>query len=253
MAETSDAPGIDPVLAAQLKSRMELPARFYKDVTVAEDAGGHHILLDARPVRTPARNLLAVPAARLAEAVAEEWRRQEAHIDPKTMPLTRLVNSAIDGVARDTGAVAQEIVTYAGTDLVCYRAEAPDGLVVRQAAHWDPVIDWLRDAHRVHLILTAGISHVAQNQAALDRIRALVAGRDALSLAALATVTTLTGSAVLALALDAGRLDADAVWAAAHVDEDWQIDLWGADAEASARRAFRRAEFDAAALVLSVR
>ncbi|MEO1199181.1 MAG: ATP12 family protein [Pseudomonadota bacterium] len=252
MSESQDGSAqIDPVLAAQLKARVELPKRFYQDVTTAKTDDGHHaVLLDGRSVRTPARNVLALPTQGLAEAVAEEWRAQEVTIDPKTMPLTRLVNSAIDGVADAIQPVAEEIARYAGTDMICYRADAPEGLVALQCQQWDPVIAWLHDALGVRLVLTEGLSHIVQSETALARIAADLSDRSAFQIAALSAVTTLTGSAALALMLDAGVATPDDVWIAAHVDEDWQISLWGEDAEAAARRAFRRMEFDAAALIL---
>ncbi len=242
----------DPMTAARAGQRRALPKRFYKEVSVGEGEGGaFQVLLDGRPVRTPARALLAVPVRALAEALAEEWRAQDTLIDPTAMPLTRLVNVALDGVSRDPDASLDEVVKYAGTDLICYRAEGPDRLVARQGEHWDPVLDWYRREHGARFMLSAGIRHVAQPAEALARIADLVP-RDPLRLTAVASMTTLMGSALLALAVAHGRLSADAAWAAAHVDEDWNIAQWGEDEEARARRAGRSVEMQAAAQLLQL-
>lgn len=241
--------GTDPRQAARAAQQRPMPRRFYKDVSVGEAEDGFRILLDGKPVRTPARAYFAVPSRALAQAVAAEWERQETEINPHQMPLTRLVNVAIDGVARDPEASAAEIVRYAGTDLICYRAEAPDRLVERQGAQWDPVLDWLRTEHHARFFLSAGIVHVAQPQESLARIDEMVP-RDPLRLAALVSLTSLMGSALLPLALLHGRLSPETAWAAAHVDEDWNVEQWGEDDLAAARRAARQVEMQAAADVL---
>lgn len=242
--------GPDPMRAAQEAQRKPLPKRFYKDVSVGEEPeGGFTIRLDGRPVRTPAKGLLKVPSRPLAEALVAEWQAQGHEIDPSTMPVTRLVNVALDGVAQTVEATAAEVVSYAGSDLLCYRAEEPDRLVERQGLAWDPVLDRFRTEVGARFFLSAGIRHVAQPDEATARVAALVP-RDPLKLAALVSMTGLTGSALLSLAVAQGWLDAEAAWTAAHVDEDWNRELWGEDAEASARRAARKTEMDAAALVL---
>ncbi|WP_127089535.1 ATP12 family chaperone protein [Aquabacter cavernae] len=242
---------LDPREAARSGQRRALPKRFYKQVGVAETEGGYGVTLDGRPLRTPARAVFAVPSVALAEAVADEWRAQETEIDPFRMPLTRLANVAIDGVAANMQDTADEVVRYAGTDLVCYRAEGPDRLVERQGAHWDPVLDWLRTEHGIRLILSAGILHVTQPEEALARFRSRVP-HDPFRLAALVSLTTLMGSAVLALAVLEGRLSAEAAWAAAHVDEDWNRDQWGEDEAATARRTAREEEMRAAARLVAL-
>ncbi|MBU1212329.1 MAG: ATPase [Alphaproteobacteria bacterium] len=233
------------------KDARQLPKRFYKTVRVAERSGGDEVcewqlLLDARAVRTPGKALVAVPSQRLAEALAEEWRAQVGRIDPATMPLTKIVNSAIDGVRGREAEVAADIVAFAGSDLLCYRAEAPDDLVAMQAVAWDPVIEWARDAFGARFILAQGVMPVEQPQATLDAFAAELRDVDALKLCALHVMTTLTGSALLALAHARGVLSAEAAWDAAHVDEDFQIAQWGADEEAAERREKRWAEFWAA-------
>ena len=240
---------LDPHEAARASQQRPLPRRFYKDVTLGEAEDGFRILLDGRPVRTPARAIFAVPSRELGEAVADEWRRQEKEINPHLMPLTRLINVALDGVARDPEASAAEIVRYAGTDLICYRAEGPERLVARQGEMWDPVLDWLRQEHGARFVLSAGIVHVAQPEESLARIDALVP-RDALRLTALVSLTSLLGSALLSLALFHGRVTPAEAWATAHVDEDWNIEQWGEDDLAASRRAARQVEMQAAADIL---
>ncbi len=231
---------------------MTLPKRFYQEVAIGDDAQGAVLLLDGKPVRTPGKAPLVLPARVLAEAVAEEWRAQGEHIDPATMPLTKLANSAIDGVTGRERAVIDDIVAHAGADLLCYRARGPRGLVEAQETQWDPVLAWAKEALGVPLMLSQGIVHVAQPAASLDRIKETLAGSDTFSLAALHVMTSLTGSALLALAVALGRMTPEAAWGAAHVDEDWQISQWGEDAEAAARRKNRWRDFAAAARMLSL-
>lgn len=247
-----DAPSFepDPVKRAQAAMRRDLPRRFWKDVALDSTVKGHHVLLDGRPVKTPGKRALVLPKIELAEAVAEEWRAQETFLDPATMPLTRLANSVVDGVADRFAEVADDAAKYAGTDLVCYRAESPDRLVERQTAGWDPLLDWIEDTHGARLLVAEGIVHVAQDGEALARLRAVLDGFDAWRLAGFHTLTTLTGSFVVALAIAEGRLSPDEGWRIAHLDEDWNAELWGRDEEAEKRLAFRRVEFDAAALLV---
>ncbi len=242
----------DPGEGIRAAGRRVLPKRFYKEVTARSGEAGFEILLDGRPVRTPAKRPFAVPTAALAEALAQEWDAQGTEIDPTTMPLTRLVNVALDGVAHEPDAVAEEMIRYMGTDLLLYRADGPDGLVARQATHWDPVLAWLDRSHDARFFLAEGIRHVAQPEDMISRTAALVPVADTLALTALSSITTLTGSAFLALAVAAGALDAEAAWTAAHVDEDWNIERWGEDAEAAHRRAARKAEMLAAVRLLEL-
>jgi chaperone required for assembly of F1-ATPase len=227
---------------------MSLPKRLYKDVAVKdEDGGGGSLLLDGKPVRTPGKAMLTMPSRALAEAVADEWRAQGERIDPSTMPLTKLANSTIDGVVGREGAVVDDIVAHAGTDLLCYRAAGPEGLVAEQTRHWDPVLAWAKTALEAPLRVAEGVVHVAQPEQALDKIRERLEGFDAFSLAALHVMTQLAGSVLLPLALAAGKLSPEEAWKAAHVDEDWQISQWGKDPEAAKRRALRWRDFEAAA------
>jgi chaperone required for assembly of F1-ATPase len=226
--------------------------RFYQDVAIKDEGGGAALLLDGNPVRTPGKRPLLLPTRALAEAVAEEWRAQGDRIDPRTMPLTKLANSVIDGVAGREQGVIDDIMAHASSDLLCYRAQGPRGLIEAQAKHWDPVLAWAREALGAPLFLAEGVVHVAQPETSLDRLKEQLASRDAFSLAALHIMTSLTGSALLALAVLLGRLSPEEAWEAAHVDEDWQISQWGEDAEAKARRENRWRDFAAAAHTLKL-
>jgi chaperone required for assembly of F1-ATPase len=242
---------LDPTEAARRGMRPHLRRRFYARAEVAEGEGGFAVLLDGRPVKTPARRTLAAPTRALAEALADEWEAQRDVVDPAKMPLTRLANSIIDGVADAPAAVAAEAEKYLASDLVCYRAEGPDGLVARQAGAWDPVIAWAREALGAGFVAAEGMVFVAQPEAALAAACAALP-RDPWRLGAFHAVTTLTGSALIALAVLNGRLGVEDAWRAAHVDEDWNMDFWGRDALALERRAARYAEMQAACLVLRI-
>lgn len=243
----------NPMRAAQLNMRPAPVKRFYKLAEVREEADGRHALaLDGRRARTPGRNALAANNRAVMEAVAREWARQGEALDPADMPLTRLVNSALDGVAEAMDETRAEIVRFAGSDLLCYRAESPEALAERQRAAFDPVLDWAEKLLGARFVLAAGLIHVAQPPETIAAFREAIEGYDdPAALAALSVITTLTGSAVLALAVARGRLTAAEAWRIAHVDEDFQIEKWGEDAEAAARRAARWREMEAAASVLA--
>jgi chaperone required for assembly of F1-ATPase len=241
---------LDPEEAVRRTTRGPRRKRFYAQAGVAETPKGFGITLDGKPARTPSRRLLAAPTREIAEAIAAEWDAQNEIIDPVTMPLTRLANSVIDAVTERVEAVADDIAKYFHSDMLFYRAGHPDALVAREAEHWDPVLFWAADTLGAHFILAEGIVHVRQPDQAVAAARAALPA-DPWSIAALHMVTTLTGSALLALALLRGALDEDQVWAAAHVDEDWNIQHWGVDEEVAARRLGRFLDFRAAAAVLA--
>ncbi len=230
--------------------RQPLPKRFYQDVSVREGAF-FQILLDGRQVKTPKKRALMLPTRALAQAVAAEWSAQEKFIDPAAMPLTRFANTAIDAVSETLDAVAADIVAFAGSDLLCYRAEAPRDLAILQAKAWDPVLAWAETTLRARFAVVEGVMPVEQPAAALYPIASALQPHEPFRLTALHILTTLTGSALLALAHAGGHLSSDATWSAAHIDEDYQISLWGPDEEAAARRQFRRREFDAACTLLA--
>ena len=228
----------NPVRRAQSSMRKQLPKRFYETVSVAAVDEGHAVQLDGKAVRTPGRAVLAVPTAAAAQLVADEFAAQIDIIDPFTMPVLRLVNTAIDDVATNPQGVLEDILRFSSSDLLCYRADQPERLFKRQAEAWDPVIDWARASLDACFVVTEGVIHVDQPRAAIAALGVHLSQRaEPMRLAALHLVTTLTGSAILALAVETGELSVEAAWATAHVDEDWQSEHWGQDSEAMARRA----------------
>jgi chaperone required for assembly of F1-ATPase len=240
---------LDPQEAVRRTTRGPQRKRFYTSAGVGEANGGFLVTLDGRLIKTPSGHPVMVPARSIADAIAAEWNAQADTINPLTMPLTRFANSVVEGVADKVDAVADDIAKYLGSDLLFYRAGHPEALVARESAHWDPILFWAADTLGAHFILAEGLVHVRQPDSAVAAARAALPS-DAWSIAALHVVTTLTGSALLALALFQGVLDQDQVWAAAHVDEDWNIEKWGVDEEVAARRASRLVDFKAAAGIL---
>jgi chaperone required for assembly of F1-ATPase len=245
---------ITPANPLEAARRLTAPARvrrFYKKTEMTEEEGGFVLRLDGKRAMTPGKNPLAVPRRDLADAIVAEWDAQGEFITPASMPVTRLANSAIDGVASRLAEVWAGVLAYAGTDLLYYRAGEPEGLVERQHAAWDPIVAWAEKRFGVRFVLAEGVMHVAQPKPTLAAIRAAVEPfDDPFRLAGLSLATNLSGSALIALALAEGALDVDAAWKAAHVDEDWNIEKWGEDADAMARRVKRLADFRAAALGL---
>jgi chaperone required for assembly of F1-ATPase len=223
--------------------------RFWKDVTVDAERG---VRLDDRPVRTPDRAPLLLATDMLAEAVADEWRVVTDDIDPRAMPLTGLANAATDRIAPDPAAFAAGLAAYGESDLLCYRADSPPDLVARQAALWDPPLDWARDRYDVHFEIVTGVMHRPQPEATIERLGTAIAARPAFELAPLSPIVTITGSLVLALALAERAMDAEEVWAAANLDEDWQAEQWGEDDLAVKARETRRRDFEAAARFLDL-
>lgn len=217
--------------------------RFWREVAVDPEGG---IRLDGKPVRTPGRLPLVLPTPALADGVAQEWRVVDDEIDPRAMPLTGLANAAIERVAADPALFAANLAAYAESDLLCYRAADPPELVARQAAAWDPPLDWALGRYDVAFATATGVMHVQQPHDTIERLAVAVATRDNFALAGLSPVVTITGSLVLGLALLEGAMDAEAVWAAANLDEEWQAEQWGADDLAVQARDTRRREFDAA-------
>jgi len=228
----------------------ELPKRFYRAAGVAPAEGGFAVTLDGHPTRTPGRVPVVVPSETLARRMAEEWAGQGDHIDPATMPIVRLVNSAVESGAEKLPAFREEVVKYAGNDVLLYRAESPQELVAEEERLWDAALVTLARYFGVGFQPTIGILHQPQPPATLARLAAALADEALLPMTALASITNLTGSGLLAIGLRHGLFTPDAVWAAAHVDEDYNLRLWGAVEEAVARRAQRRQEFDAAVAVL---
>ena len=226
--------------------------RVYKSVAVRPVEGGWGVFLDDRPLRTPAKRELTVPSQRLAEAIAAEWDAQETDIRPHTMPLTRLAATALDHTAAARDKIVAEIANYAGTDLVCYRAEQPPTLAARQHAAWQPLIDWAARRYDAGLAVTVGIVPRPQSPAALKAFAGVVASFDDFRLTALQALTGACGSLVIALALTERRLDAEAAFTISQIDETFQIEAWGEDAEAMKRRALLAEDISAAARFLEL-
>lgn len=240
----------DAYRIAQTLARQELPKRFYKEAGVRPVEGGFTVTLDGKTTRTPGRVPVKVPVAAIATAMAAEWSAQADHLDPAKMPLIRLVNSTIESGEDKVPALRAEIVKYAANDLLLYRAEGPESLVAAQERHWDDALVRIARHFGISFRPTIGITHQAQPDSTLAKLTEVLREENLFVVAALNSITTLTGSGLLAVALRHRLLDADAVWTAAHVDEDYQAGFWGEVEEARLRREHRRAEFDAAVFVL---
>lgn len=219
--------------------------RFYKAAAVRESGGEYEILLDERPVKTPARQPLAVPSRALADAIAAEWNGQGEEVDPRSMPFTGLANAAIDRVAPDPDAFARSLALFGESDLLCYRAERPAALVARQAEVWDPLLAWARRRFDMDFEVVQGIMHRPQPQMTLRQLDFAISSYSAFQLAGLSPLVTIGGSLVIALALAEDAIDLDTAWAAASLDEAWQFEQWGEDAEAAKVLEARRQEFAA--------
>jgi len=226
--------------------------RFWKDVAVAREAGGWTVKIDGKPLRTPARAPLIIPTERLAEAVAEEWRAVEGDVDPRAMPLTGLANAAIDRVAPEQRAFAGGLARTAEADLACYRSDWPPELVSRQAEEWDKLLAWARRRYDVDFSTTSGLLHVPQPQATIERLDHAVAALDPFRLAGLSPLVTIGRSLIAGLAVLEKAMTPDAAWDAVSLDERWQLEQWGADAEAEKALDNRRRDFLAAARFLEL-
>lgn len=226
--------------------------RFWTSADSVEVPEGWAVHLDGRPVKTPARREVVVPVPQMADRIAAEWDAQEGAVNPLTMPMTRFAATCLDRVAPEQAVVAANIASYGETDLLCYRADRPIALIQRQAAEWDPVLDWADQAFGARLRVGAGVMHVAQAPEAVAALAACVATEQAWALTALAELTTLSGSLVLALGVRHGHLGADRAWHLSRIDEQWNIDEWGEDHEAAQQAARKRADFLHAAEVLAL-
>ena len=247
--ETAGQAPLDPQEAARRGTRAPQRKRFYTEACVLEAEGGFAVALDGKVIRTPSGRPLVVPSREIADAIAAEWAAQKETLAPLTMPLTRLANSVVEGVLERVGVVRDDVAKYLKTDLLFYRASHPEALTAREAEHWDPVLFWAADTLGAHFILSEGIVHVSQPEQAVEVARAALP-EDPWSVAAVHVITTVTGSALLALALLHHARNPDQVWAAAYVDEDWNAEQWGIDGEVAERRAARLVDFTAAVKLL---
>lgn len=226
--------------------------QLYRSAEVRAVDGGYVVALGGHPLRTPAGAPLTLPCRALAEALAEEWRSQDERVRPETMPMTRLAQTAVDRVGAARPAVVEQVAAYGATDLVCYRSDHPPDLAARQDVRWQPVLDWAAETYRAPLAVTRGLVPVAQPATSVEALRAAVAGFDDLELTAVASAVQALGSLVIGLALAAGRVDADEAFELAELDEAYQIERWGEDAEAADRRQRVRAEVRTAAAFLAL-
>ncbi len=226
--------------------------RFYQKAEPAKRAGGYAITLDGRPIKTPGKRDLLVPSGVLAAAIAEEWNAQEIEVRTATMPLTRLATTTLDRVATQRDAIIRQTANYAGTDLVCYRATHPPALAARQQAVWQPLIDWAVLRYDAPLVVTTGVIPKTQSATSLRAFAAAVTENDDFALTALHVATAACGSLIIALALFEGHLDAEGAFTTAQLDESFQIEAWGEDAEAAERRRALAADIQAAARFISL-
>ncbi len=226
--------------------------RFYDDVCVKPEGAGFTVCLDGKPIKTPAGALALVSSKKLADALAAEWDDQDERIDPHALALTRIINSSLDHVGPHREQIVAELTRFGQSDLICYRAEGPASLVQRQALHWQPLLEWASDALKAPLEAGAGVQPVIQPAASLEALRDHIAQHDDICLAALHQAVSLCGSLIIGLALSSGRLTEAEAWAAAQVDEDWQLEQWGDDDEAARRAQDRQTALSAAVFVLEV-
>ncbi len=241
----------DPMRVASLSAKSQLRKRFYKLATVYSDAENINIHLDGRSVKTPGGETFCAPNIHVGELVANEWNRQEERIDPQTMPVMRLINTSIDGVSKDMQPVKDDIIRFAGSDLLCYRADNPEELIANQQKLWEPLIEWAGSSLGAVFSVQTGIMHVAQSSDCITAFGQHVNPIESPELlTALHSLTAISGSAIIALAILKGEIDIAQGWNAAHVDEDWQISKWGEDSDAQAFRAARKLEFEAAVHLL---
>jgi len=255
MARTSDSDAAsrsEPEYLNRPEHQVSAAKRFYDKAHYEPRDGVFCLLLDGKPALTPAKNAFEVPSEALAKAIAAEWEQQSEQIDPSTMPLTKLANSALDHVKDRRQEVIDDIVKYAGSDLICYMVEDPQELMMKQMASWGPVLDWLRQGLGANFEVAYGVNHVAQSEQSLGQVRLVLQDLDAFSLTSLHTMTALMGSTLLMLAHIAGMYDVTSIWQSAHIDEDWQMSKWGKDAEALARREQRWQEMQSASRFLDL-
>ena len=220
--------------------------RFYRQVTLAPDPAGWQVLLDERAIKTAGGRPQIVPSHALAEAMAVEWDAQGEEIDPQTLKLRHLADYTIDIVAPARGKAIRGLLPYVETDTLCYRAETGEALHARQLEVWEPLILAAERRWDVHFDRVPGVIHRQQPLVTLTRMQAVLETQSDFDLAALCLLASLSASLIIALAAVSGNSGAEALWGAANLEEDWQAELWGLDAEARAHRARRYADFAAA-------
>ena len=226
--------------------------RFYNQASVVVQGPGFGIELDGREVKTPEKRPNLSPTKAMAEVICQEWNDQQDKVNPDSMLMAKLQNTAIDRVETRRGDLIAELVKYAGTDMLCYRADFPEDLAQRQADTWQPLLDWVMDVHDITLKVTTGIIHVEQDPGQLVKLRHYLEGVDSFRLAAFYNITTLCGSVSVALNVLGGNITAEQAWQAAQLDENFQIEHWGLDEEAEIRQENMKTELDAATRFLAL-
>ncbi|EYS89968.1 hypothetical protein H704_00655 [Bartonella bacilliformis Peru38] len=233
-------------------SHQLLMKRFYKDVSIVREERGVSILLDGRPITTPAKRHIFVPTEALAALVAQEFKIQEKVIDPAKMPITRLINTVIDGIADNMQVIFEDLLRFVACDMIFYRAQTPKELAKRQCEHWDFLLDWAEEKIGARFNIAEGVMHIEQPWESIHAVSNYLRKIESpYVLAALHTMTTLTGSALIAFAVAEKKIDLDHAWSIAHLDEDWTIEQWKVDEEAMIRRAYKKVEFDAAVTMMT--
>ncbi|AQX30853.1 ATP12 family chaperone protein [Bartonella schoenbuchensis] len=242
----------NPVYKVQKLSCQPLPKRFYKEVSIAHEEGGFSILLDGTPVKTPARRCLLMSTEALAALVAQEFTVQEESIDPGKMPITRLVNTVVDGIADNMQIIFEDLLRFVACDMIFYRAQTPKELVEQQCEQWDFLLDWVEEKLGARFNIAAGVMHIEQPWEAIQAVSNYLRKIESpYILAALHAMTTLTGSALIAFAVAEKKINLDNAWDIAHLDENWTKKQWGVDKEAMMRRAYKKSEFNAAAAIIT--
>ena len=241
----------DPIQKVLRNLQPKRIKRFYKSVSTSNESSGYWIRLDDKPIRSPGNEIIECTNKELATRLAEEWEKQDEFIDYITMPITRIMNVAVDSVSDNITAVIDKVCSYASSDMICYRANGPKKLVTRQQQYWDPILQWLQQSFGLVFEVTAGILPVEQPLDSIQKVKNLLQDYGSIQLAALHTVTTIGGSILLALALEKKAFEPEIIWQAINLDEDWNIEQWGQDAEALRTRKFKQQDFDAAALILN--
>ena len=241
----------DPIQKVVRNLQPKRIKRFYKSVSISNESSGYWIRLDDKPIRSPRNEIIECTNKELATRLAEEWEKQDEFIDYITMPITRILNVAVDGVSDNITAVIDTVCSYASSDMICYRANGPKELVARQQQYWDPILHWLQQSFGLVFEVTTGILPVEQSAESIQKVKNLLQDYGSIQLAALHTVTTLGGSILLALALEKKAFEPEIIWQAINLDEDWNIEHWGQDAEALRTRKFKQQDFDAAVLILN--
>ncbi|MBT8415332.1 MAG: ATPase [Boseongicola sp.] len=219
------------------------PKRFWKNVEVVPAEGGFTVTLDGRNVRTPGKVLLSVPTEQMARHIADEWEAQSEKVDPRTMPWTRSANSAIDKLSVQRREVEDHLIGYAGTDLVCYRADGPQGLVARQSESWDPILDMMQKTFGVRLLTTSGVMPVTQSPESLEVLRNVMSAMSDFAITGFHDIVTLSGSYLIAVSVALEAVKPEQAWDLSRIDEEWQIEQWGRDEEADAQAETKREAF----------